>query len=334
MKEAEIRPDDLLKRQKQYLEHDVGFLLSNKSEFVLVACPGCETQNNSIEMEKNGFAYRECQRCGMLYMSPRPSITLLRKFYPQSPNYKFFNEYIFPSTCEVRREKIFKPRVEKVIKLCEKYEIRTDKILEIGCGFGLFCEEIARKNIFKEVVGIEATDSLFNTCKEKGFRIYNGVLEDLEINEEFAFIVAFEVIEHIFNPFKFLSIVNKLLSIKGGLMLTFPNYEGFEIGILRECSSTIDHEHLNYFTCKSISLLLNKTGFEIVELETPGKIDVDLVKKAYESNLIKNSFIKLLGSDAFFEVREKLQDFFAENKLSSHMMVIARKVKNISESDL
>ena len=87
----------------------------------------------------------------MLYVSPSPTFDILKDFYANSVNYKFFNDYIFPSSIEVRREKIFKPRVEKVIKLCQENNIKTDDLLEIGAGYGLFLEEMTKTGAFNNI---------------------------------------------------------------------------------------------------------------------------------------------------------------------------------------
>ena len=110
------------------------------------------------------------------------------------------------------------------------------------------------------------------------------------------------------------------------MLLSFPNYDGFDIGMLREESSAIDHEHLNYFNEKSIRLILEKTGYKILEIYTPGLLDSDIVKTSLEKGQIKNSFLrKLLCSDDS-KLIDKFQQFLFDNNLSSHMMVSAQKV--------
>lgn len=329
IKENDIRPDELTKLQKKYIEEDIKFLQSKNQNFVTVNCPACNTKNSQVEMIKNDFQYVECRNCGMLYMTPRPTIDILGEFYSNSTNYKFFNDYIFPASMEARRHKIFIPRVNKVLEICNKYNVKTDKILEIGTGFGLFCEEIAKKNIFKDIVGIEASNSLSETCTEKGFRVYNGILEELEINETFDVIVSFEVIEHIFNPGNFLERSNELLNKSGILMLTFPNYNGFDVGILRENSLSVDHEHLNYFNEKAISIILENNGFSVLSVETPGQLDLELVRKAILNNNFKpNSFIYDICINKFDKIGEEFQNYLIKNKLSSNMMIIAQKIND------
>lgn len=326
--ENDIRPDELVKQQAQYCKHDIDFLKSKKGDFIDVKCPACEQVNSAVEMTKHSFNYIKCKECGMLYISPRPTVEILNEYYPNSPNYKFFNDYIFPASKEIRRNKIFKPRVEKVLDFCNKFGINKNKIIEIGTGFGLFCEEMAKANAFNDVVGVEASDSLAKTCQEKGFRIYNGLLENLDINETFDVAVAFEVIEHIFNPKYFLKKISSLLNKNGLLMLTFPNWEGFDIQVLREFSCSIDPEHLNYFTEKSISILLKTLDFEVLEILTPGELDVDIVSKTIiKENLKVSDFVRKICVEQKETTGKNFQEFLKKNRLSSHMMVIARKIK-------
>lgn len=328
LRENDIRPDKFRKDQLESINKDIEFFVSKIDSFIEVECPACGCLNKNIEMAKNGFTYLECENCTMLYVSPRPTREILSEFYPNSAQYKFFNDYIFPASKETRRKNIFAPRVNKIIEICRKYGILTDKILEIGTGYGLFCEEMVESKAFKEVVGIEASDTLAKTCTNKGYRLYNGLLENLEINEKFNVAVSFEVIEHIFNPLEFVKIIYDLLYDNGVFMFSFPNYNGFEVGILREACGGVDHEHLNYFNEKSVSILLKKAGFSILSIETPGYLDVDIVKKALLSNSFKrNSFLYDLCVNKAETAGKEFQEFLQKHNLSSHMVVIAKKHK-------
>ena len=325
-KENDIRPLDLQAAQKQSMQKDIDFLVSQKADFEQVNCPACGAVNEETLFSKNGFEYTQCANCTMLYTNPRPSAALLKHFYADSQNHKFFNTYIYPASKEVRREKIFLPRVESIVRVCTEYGVERDNILEIGPGYGLFLEEMVKKNFFKEVVGIEASDTLYETAKKKGFSVYNGTFEEMEIDELFDVIVSFEVIEHIFDPGEFLKKCYKNLKENGVLIMTFPNYNGFDISTLREVSDSISHTHLNYFNEKSISLLLEAAGYTDIGITTPGVMDVDLVRnKILKGLFAPNPFIRDLCIDKPDEVRERFQQFLIEQKMSSNMMVIARK---------
>ncbi len=326
IEENDIRPIQYNELQDKAVKEDIEFLLKRKKDFVDVVCPACDGINHEVEMKKNGFNYIECSNCTMLYVSPRPTEKILSEFYPQSKLYEVFNKYIFPASASIRQEKIFKPRVEKVIDICEKYNLNADSILEVGSGYGFFLEELIKHKLFNRVVGTEASDALFENSKNKDYDIYNGILEYLTFNETFDFVASFEVIEHVFNPEEFLKKINSILNNKGVLLLSFPNYDGFDVGILREYSSAIDHEHLNYFNEKSIRLILEKSGYDVLEIYTPGLLDSDIVKTSIEKGKIKNSFLRRLLCSDDSKLIGKFQQFLIDNNLSSHMLVSAQKV--------
>lgn len=50
--ENDIRPDELVKKQKEFCEQDIAFLLSKKDEFVEVECPACGSTDYHDEFKK------------------------------------------------------------------------------------------------------------------------------------------------------------------------------------------------------------------------------------------------------------------------------------------
>ena len=87
-------------------------------------------------------------------------------------------------------------------------------------------------------------------------------------------------------------------------------------------------EHLNYFNVHSLPLLLRSTGFDDVSADTPGILDVDIVKRGMEDSSFSmndNMFFKNLLLNSSEDTLTSFQEFLSANKLSSHMLVIAKK---------
>src|SRR5215471_14744899 len=140
--EEEIRPSHLMAKQRVAVLTDIGRMLSRYEEFVFVACPACGSDDGVGKFQKNGISYVECRVCRTFYVNPRPSPSVLEWFYRGSPNYAYWNEVIFPASEAARREKIFVPRVDRLLELCAKYSSGTEALLEVGAGFGTFCVEV------------------------------------------------------------------------------------------------------------------------------------------------------------------------------------------------
>ena len=136
------------------------------------------------------------------------------------------------------------------------------------------------------------------------------------------------MIEHVFNPFDFLLHVRKALKSGGLFLLTCPNGKGFDTDMLQEAALAVDTEHDNLFNPEPISVLLRRAGFEILSIETPGQLDVDIVRRAFlsnQTNLDKAPFWKKLFVNRFEDLGTKFQSSLIENRLSRNMRVFAQK---------
>lgn len=328
-KENDIRPSDLMEKKKPALEHDKRYLRDRIPLFHKVNCVACNSDNYTLWAEKDGFTYDECTVCGTVFMNPRASEDLLSEFYRQSKNYEFWNKYIFPATDSVRKEKIFKPRASKTIEFCKKYGICGGIIIEIGSAYGTFCEAIQDLKFFNRIIAVEPTPDLAETCRKKGFETLEQVVEELSFEKESADVIAnFEVIEHLANPRKFIEQVVSYLK-KGGLFIcTCPNGQGLGTLVLKEKAKVVDHEHVNYFNPRSLSVLLKSYGLETLEVLTPGDLDVDLLNSEYkvDKNLFRNQpFFSYILQNASTQTLNEFQSFLRKNLLSSHLWIVAKK---------
>jgi 2-polyprenyl-3-methyl-5-hydroxy-6-metoxy-1,4-benzoquinol methylase len=326
--ENEIRPDILRSGMLKAMMADIKRLNSKKGEFVSAACPACGSKKYSKKFQKYGMNFVECALCETFFTNPRPTSEILSWFYKDSENYNYWNKYIFPSSERIRRKKIVVPRVDKILNLCRKLKVKTGSILEVGAGHGTFCHEMMSRKAFKEIIAIEPVSSQAKTCESRGARTIGSTIEKIKFSKKkiFDVVVNFEVMEHLFSPRKFILDCRNFLK-KGGLFVfTLPNGKGFDISILGKISDSIDHEHLNYFNPKSIKILLNKCGFDVVDVSTPGKLDAELVRKRILSGELNvDVFLKQILIDNWEQTGTDFQKFISEHNLSSHMMVVAKK---------
>jgi 2-polyprenyl-3-methyl-5-hydroxy-6-metoxy-1,4-benzoquinol methylase len=328
--EKDIRPEKLMKAAKVFIKNDRKLLLKNKKNFVKVSCPACQSKKEKFFLKKNGFRYSSCDNCLTFYMNPRPTVKILDHFYKNSKNYRFWNKYIFPASEEIRRKKIFKPRVNECIKFCKKYNFKKPSIIDIGAGFGTFCDLLNKSGYFSKVMAIEPSLEGYLNCKKKKISSINDVIENVRFNkmDKFQVITNFEVIEHLFSPRDFLLNVRKNLVSNGLVIFSCPNGEGFDVTFLGKKSNTIDHEHLNYFNTHSIKVLLKKSGYSALEVFTPGKLDLSIIEN-YVNNksvVIKDPFYQKVFNKKNQKLKNNFQDFIANNNLSSSMFVVAKKI--------
>ena len=329
MKVADIRPDSLMAGQRAAMERDIARLAAARDGFVAVDCPACDGADSAVLYDKYGLTHRRCAACRTQFISPRPGPEALTRFYAESENYAYWAKHIYPASAETRRRQIFVPRADLVESQCRARGALGGTVVEVGAGFGLFCEELAARGSFAHVIGIEPSPALADACRAKGIAVIESPFETATLPAPADVIAAFEVVEHLFRPKELLDFAFASLNPGGLLILTCPNIEGFETIALGRASAAVDHQHLNYFTPRSLALLAGRAIFAEIEVTTPGRLDVDLVRRALAAGEVDRAalggFVAHLIDAASDEIDERFQAFLQAAGLSSNMMMVARK---------
>jgi|GEM_PF-117811 len=330
LSEDELCPADLLAGQEAAFQADIDRLRTRSAEFVQVPCPACGSDAYEPALKKFGFPYVSCSRCRTLFLNPRPTPAIMADYYADSENYKYWQKYIFPASEQARREKLHKPWLEKVLAYCSQNRIFQGDLLEIGSGYGTFCGLAHSSGRFNSVTAVEPTPEMAQACRERGLKVISKRFEDITPQEVARpdVIVAFEVLEHLFDPGSVLAQCQTLLKPGGLIVLSCPNGLGFDIALLQDKSLAIDVEHVNLFNPQSLSSLVETKGFEVLDVSTPGRLDVEFVREAVlkgEYELPDADFLRKVILEDFEMLGWSFQQFLAANQLSSHMWLVAQK---------
>jgi hypothetical protein len=106
--------------------------------------------------------------------------------------------------------------------------------------------------------------------------------------------------------------------------------EGFDIQVLWEKSQSIYPPcHINFFNPDSLSIVLRSVGLAVEELDTPGKLDWDIVERRMpETDIEAGKFWRLLAQKGSDRCKADLQRWISEHKFSSHLWALARKTES------
>lgn len=327
--ENDIRPKDLDAGKLAALDADLRRLAKRKGEFIRVSCPACGADEPVHEFDKYDFSFDRCGACQTVYMNPRATPEILADFYAHSVLYEYWNEHIFPASRAARMERIFRPRVERILELCSRWELNPEVLIEIGAAGGMFCEEAQRSGGFGRIIGIEPGAAQAATCRAMGIEVVEATLEQVgELDTPAQVIASFETIEHVHSPEDFLRQCCRLLAPEGLLVLTCPNYAGFDIMTLGTLSDSLDAEHINLFNPRSLCLLLERCGFEVLDLSTPGELDAELVRKKVLDGLISldsQPFLQRVLVEEWEQKGAAFQAYLKNQLLSSHMWLVSRR---------
>ena len=110
-------------------------------------------------------------------------------------------------------------------------------------------------------------------------------------------------------------------------MRTTASCTCFEYQVLGEQAPHINPvNRMNLLSIVVLTALIEAAGFIILELNTPGILDVDIVRNALSENkeLVKDPFLLDLLLNADEKTQDNFQKFLSKNCLSSHMWILAR----------
>lgn len=324
--EEEIRPEKVFNEYLRLTVEDIKtyFIKASKVE---INCPACQN-SGSPWVTKQGFDYNKCLKCHTIYVNPRPEIKAFNAYYTDSLSTKFWATTFYKVTEDARREKLWKPKAEiikkKILSLSESDSFEF--IIDIGGGYGVFDEEI-KKIMNIETIIIEPSIHLAKICKNKGFKVVQKFMEEI-IDQDLPLgrkcFVCFELFEHLHDPIIFLKTVFKNMSSNDIFIFTTLSGIGIDIQLLKENSKALSPpHHLNFFNPKSVSKLLVECGFKVLETETPGKLDMDIIIK--NKRHIKDSYWKNLIDYLDKQDIVNLQEKIVDMGLSSHMMITCKK---------
>ena len=326
MKEAEIRPQELFNRYLELSRQDVNRFFGAGSARVDTPCPACASPLQDSSFVKQGFRYVLCGDCGSLYASPRPPEELLSDFYIGAESVRFWSTHFYKETADARRVKMFRPRAALAREVATTHGAGRDRLVDVGSGYGIFLDEVRKLDCFDSLVGIEPNPDLAKVCRELGFQVIEKRVETIADGDcEADLATSFEVLEHVYDPLAFLVAMRNLLTPGGLMILTTLTVTGFDIQVLWERSKSVNPpHHINLLSLEGLRVLVERAGLRMVDLSTPGQLDVDIVANilAEDPGISVPRFVSriLAGGDG---ARAAFQQFLSQHRLSSHVRVVA-----------
>jgi len=176
--------------------------------------------------------------------------------------------------------------------------IKNSTILDYGCGDGRYLEEFLNVNPYK-IIGADISPYAINQAKKKfpkgRFFVTEGKdNEKLPINAgSVDFILAADVIEHIFEVTNFLTEMNRVLK-KGGKIFISTPYHGTIKNIIIaligfDTAFNPTYAHIRFFTKNSLSKLLQANGFKVTEYGQYGRFKPVSMGMYFIAKKVKNS---------------------------------------------
>jgi SAM-dependent methyltransferase len=202
-------------------------------------------------------------RCGLVFVNPVPPDDVLRRFY----NSVFYANYRL-----AERDRAGEEPYHMISMYTDKYALaervasrNPQSVLDYGCGSGAFLALLRDKFGISNAEGIEISSA----AREVAASCYSLRLAESPAGlsrQAYDFVLLLEVIEHVPDPVQFFSGVCRLIAPDGHVLITTPAVDSFLARRPRLCPHYTAPSHLSLFTAQALHVLLDRSGFEEVEM--------------------------------------------------------------------
>lgn len=235
-----------------------------------INCPLCERKDFKVVFESSRRKIVECKNDGLVFVNPQPLPSEVGKYYSCEYFKANFPDEVNGGTGFVnyqKEENSLRKYFSQKIDLIEKYTRPPGKFLDVGCALGYALSEAKKKGWL--VRGLDISDYAVSFCKKAGLDVDKGTFEALSVSSKFSVVFASHILEHVLDPYLFLKKASQILEKDGVLYLAMPNQQSFIARLLgKKWFDYQRDQHLWFFSNKTLTALLEKSGLETVEAKS------------------------------------------------------------------
>ncbi len=200
-------------------------------------------------------------------------------------------EYTSPLDIDYRSKYSDEPRRD----LMQFITVPPQRILEIGCGAGATGAALKQKFQGIEYTGLETEEKIVEIARSRLDRVITANIEKVQLHtfglnkSYFDLIICGDVLEHLYDPWKTLSLLHDYLKPTGAIILSIPNVQNINniINLLNGHwtyteNGLLDATHIRFFTLQEIIKMLAGTGYKLTQCK--GVMDPELQSETWPKN--------------------------------------------------
>lgn len=234
-----------------------------------VRCCVCENEDPkqfTLRYEKTNFAVVTCNRCSFHFIPPYYRKKIIYTQYKNEEVTKAVrsgNNWV-----KIQRHKLR-------FKFIQKY-ITSGSLFDLGAGWGHFM--LAGKELGYEVSGIEISQQPYEYCvNDLKLPVEHIDFFEMDTAKQYNIITLWDVLEHIDKADTFIAKCALHTKQNGYLFLQVPQIDSFFAKKHKDNWKMMGLDHVNYFSKKTITQLLEKHGYEVLEIKSSFELKLFLM---------------------------------------------------------
>jgi 2-polyprenyl-3-methyl-5-hydroxy-6-metoxy-1,4-benzoquinol methylase len=249
------------------------------------ACPLCRSEQREFPFElPDGYRVARCQECRTHYLYPRLTEEAMQLVY-QDPSYYQGGHSGYADTSYFDQETALRATFRSLLRNLEKRGMTGGDLFEVGCGYGYLLDEA--RPYFRRRVGTECSPEAAALARATGAEVFVGGLEQLASNASFDCALAIQVIEHIYEPVRFMEQLVAHVKPGGYVVLATPDIGGALRKLMGQSWPSFKvPEHVLYFDFDSLRKLMREAGLvKISRMPYPHAFPLGLIAAKFGLSL-------------------------------------------------
>ncbi|MBI4354487.1 MAG: hypothetical protein HY595_04555 [Candidatus Omnitrophica bacterium] len=262
-----------------------------------------------------GLEYRRCPSSGSLFLAEMPDPVAWARVLREVARQRFAPDGFYPQLAQLRTEHVYTPKLEWIQNTLRLQGLPRPTLVEIATPPSVMSQLLGESARFSDVAVIDEMALAHGEATGVGDR-----------RVEVA--ILLESLDRVDDPRALLEGVAHMLKEGGLVFLTALVSSGFDMAVLGINNVYLcPPDRTNCFSLSGLVTLLADVGFGLVEVSTPGVLDVEVVQAHLQRDptLPLSPFERqVIGSTE--AAREQLQTFLQRGGLSSFARIVAKKL--------
>lgn len=214
---------------------------------------------------------------GLIRLSPLPTAEEVDQFYAEEFYSRAQGSFVNDSSLgnmegESEYHRMCYEDYQFLIERHLLSDATTPSLLDIGCGYGHWMHFMRDKGF--KVRGLEPVQEGVDWARQMGLEVECSPIEGFEPSgsSRYEVVTMLNVLEHLRDPVSTLGSVARDYCSDGGLLLLKVPNEFNSLQLLANETFQLGNwwiarpQHINYFNSKSLTSVLNRSGFDVIDM--------------------------------------------------------------------
>ena len=224
-------------------------------------CSNSSPKDFTLKYKKEKFSVFTCNHCGFYFIPP---------YFRKKISYQNYKDEKVTEAVRKGNNWIKIQRHKLRFKLINKYKSKGD-VFDLGAGWGHFM--LAGIELGYNVYGIEISEQPYLYCKNDLHLPVDHIdFFEMDENIKFDVVTLWDVLEHIDKADLFVEKCSKVTKPDGILVLQVPQIDSYFAKKHKDNWKMMGLDHVNYFSKKTIAILLEKYGYKVEVIKSSFEI--------------------------------------------------------------